>query len=137
MGLIIILPLTCLSVWATLSIHRWLAREKFGGVWLKRFWLSAAVGLVVGIAFAFVSHYQIGNVQMDGFPIPVAMNNREKPGEPWITANIPVLIRVAARITDLLSGIALCLIPVAIGGFVKELREEAEEKEKQKTLSQP
>ncbi len=122
MGLIVILPLTWVTIWGTYSIHRWLVHGTFGEEWMRRFWICGGIGLVVGLVFAFGVHYQVANAQIRGFPIPVGMNNREKPGEPWMPDKMPLAISLAARLTDLMSGVALCLVPIAVSAFLKENR---------------
>jgi hypothetical protein len=124
MGFIVILPLTWVTIWGTLSIHRWIIRGNFGKNWLRNFWVCGAAGIAIGMVFAFMVDYETRNHlnQIQGFPIPYAMNNREKIEDSWRASEMPAAIRITARFTDLMSGVALSLVPIAIAAFFKENR---------------
>jgi hypothetical protein len=80
------------------------------------------VGLALGIWFAFFIQYKVANTHLEGFPIPVAIASREKPDAPWVSATMPESIRLGGMVTNLLSGVALCLAPIAIAAFLRENR---------------
>jgi hypothetical protein len=122
MGFIIIIPFTALAAWAIVAMYRWLRRAKYGPKWWNAFKLSICVGLGLGVWFAFFLQYTVANTHLEGFPIPVQISNREKPTDPWVKAPLPSAIHYAAMFTNLLSGVALCLIPIAVGSFFKENR---------------
>lgn len=122
MGFLVILPLAVLSGWSVFAIQRWLRRGAFGPEWWKAFFILGSVGVIVGVLFAFVLHYQLANARMDGFPIPVHFSNREKPGDPWVDANLPASVSIGATVTNFIFGVALCLSPIAIAAFLKENR---------------
>lgn len=122
MGFIVILPLAALCVWSIYVIRRWVWREKFGPTWRRNYFFLAGIGLALGVKFAFFSHYQVSNARLDGFPIPTGIANRQKPEDPWEVSNLPPAIRFSGQITDVISGVALCLAPLAVGAFFKENR---------------
>jgi uncharacterized membrane protein YfcA len=122
MGLIVILPIAALSGWSIFAIFRWLRRGDFNSKWWRAFALLASAGLAVGIWFAFFIQYKVANTHLAGFPIPVAIANREKPDAPWVDATMPASIRFGGTVTNLLSGVALCLAPIAVAAFFKENR---------------
>lgn len=122
MGFIIIIPFGALAAWAIFAIFQWLRRGRFGRQWWKAYALLACAGLALGIWFAFFMHYKMANTHLEGFPIPVGIANREKPDGPWVQSAMPRPIRIGGIITNLLSGVALCLAPLAVAAFFKENR---------------
>jgi hypothetical protein len=122
MGFIIIIPLAALAAWSIFAITRWLRRGDFGQKWWRAFALLAVAGLALGAWFAFAFQYKVANVHLEGFPIPIKISSREKPDAPWVTSHMPISILVGGRVTDLLSGVALCLAPIAVAAFFKENR---------------
>ena len=122
MGLLIILPFAAVAAWAIFAIYRWLRRRNFGGQWWRAFALLGFAGLGLGVWLAFFSEYTVANKRLDGFPIPVEIANREKPADPWVKSVLPGAIRFGGTITNLLFGIALGLVPLAVAAFFKENR---------------
>jgi len=121
-GFIIILPFTALAGWSIIAIFRWLRRGAYERKWWRAFAILASVGLVLGILFTFFVQYKVANVHIEGFPIPIGIANRQKPDEPWVKSDIPISIRIGGMVTDLLSGVALCLAPIAVAAFFRENR---------------
>lgn len=80
------------------------------------------VGFALGVLFIFLVQYKVANMHIEGFPIPIGIANRQKPDEAWVKSDLPVSIRIGGMVTDLLSGIALCLAPIAVAAFFKENR---------------
>jgi hypothetical protein len=122
MGFLIILPFAALAGWSIFAIFCWLRRGGFEPKWWRAFAILASGGLALGIWFAFFLDYKVANARLQGFPIPVEIANREKPGEPYMVSAMPVAIRIGGWATDLLSGVALCLVPIAVAAFFKENR---------------
>jgi uncharacterized membrane protein YfcA len=122
MGFIIILPFGALAGWCIFAIFRWLRRGGFDRKWWRAFAMLASIGLALGVWFAFFLDYKVANASLHGFPIPVGIANREKPGEPYVASDLPVAIRLGGVVTNLLSGIAICLGPIAVAAFFKENR---------------
>jgi hypothetical protein len=122
MGFIIIIPFAALAGWSIFAIARWLWRGKYDEKWWQAFGLLGAAGLIVGIWFAFFLNYQVGQVKLKRFPIPAEITMRAKPTDPWQPSNMPESIRIGAMATDFLSGIALCLAPIAVAAFFKEAK---------------
>ncbi|MDB6022127.1 MAG: hypothetical protein JWQ04_1984 [Pedosphaera sp.] len=120
MGFIVIIPFAALAGWAIFAIFRWLRRGGFGPKWWRAFAILGLAGIAVGIWFAFFIQYKVANTHLEGFPIPVGIATRQKPGEPWNKSEMPLPIRIGGMITNLLSGVALCLAPIAVAAFVEE-----------------
>jgi len=121
-GFIIIVPFAALASWTIIALRRWLWLGDFEPRWRTRYLIHCCVGLALGIFFAFFMKYPVANAKLEGFPIPVAISNREKPGAEYQSSQMPATIRIGGMVTDVLSGIALCLAPIAIGAFLKENR---------------
>ncbi|MDB6111766.1 MAG: hypothetical protein JWR69_3516 [Pedosphaera sp.] len=122
MGFIIIIPFTALAGWAIFAMFRWLRRGNFDRQWWNAFKLLVCAGIGLGVWFAFFLEYKVANTRLEGFPIPVQISNREKPTDPWVKAPLPAAIHYGGMLTNLLSGVALCLIPLAVAAFFKENR---------------
>ncbi|HEX3797201.1 MAG TPA: hypothetical protein VH413_00765 [Verrucomicrobiae bacterium] len=122
MGFIFILPLAALAAWSIFSIYRWLRRGGYETKWWRAFASLSAIGLAVGIWLAFFFHYTVAKISMQGFPIPVVVVTHSQTDGALVTSNMPFTIEWSGRITDILSGIALCLAPIAIAAFVRENR---------------
>lgn len=120
MGFIVILPIAALAGWSIFAIFRWLRRANFGAKWWQAFGILGLAGLALGIWFGFFMHYQVAKVKLEGFPIPYGISNQESPDGPWRKGDMPPSVHVGAVVTDFLSGIALCLAPIAIAAFFKE-----------------
>lgn len=120
MGFIIILPFGALAAWSIFAVARWLWRGGYDRQWWKAFGILGCIGLALGIWFTFVLEFTVANVHLKGFPIPVFISNREKPGDPWARATMPAAIRAGAIATNVLAGVALCLAPIAVAAFIKE-----------------
>lgn|SRR5579871_721732 len=121
-GFIIIVPFAALAGWSIFAIRRWLWRADFEPRWRKRYVIHFCAGLALGIVFVWVVKFPVANAKLEGFPIPIALANRENKDAPYQASHMPVTIRVGGMITDVLSGIALALAPVAIAAFLRENR---------------
>ncbi|HWF18104.1 MAG TPA: hypothetical protein VG754_02510, partial [Verrucomicrobiae bacterium] len=111
-----------LAAWSIFAIFGWLRRGGFGQKWWRAYVILGLIGLALGIWFAFFLDYKVSNNHLEGFPIPVGISTREKPDAPWKKSDMPVAIRLGGTVTDLLSGIALCLAPIAVAAFFHENR---------------
>lgn len=120
MGFIIIIPIAALAVRLIYSMFRRLRGGDFNAEWRRAFAILSIVGLALGIWFAFFFQYTVGNYRLQGFPIPAGIAIREKPGAPWQTSTMPLPVRIGAMTTNLLSGVALCLLPMSFAAFIKE-----------------
>jgi hypothetical protein len=122
MGFIVIIPLAALAGWSIFRIHRWLRLGNFGSEWLRAFAILGCVGVGLGIWLTFFTDYRVANMRMGGFPIPLRIASRVKSEDPWVAAAMPGMIRCGAAIANLLSGVALSLVPLAVAAFFKENR---------------
>jgi hypothetical protein len=122
MGFLVIIPFAALFGWSIFAIFRWLRRDGYEWKWWRAFAMLAAVGLALGIWLAFFLQYSVAKIHLQGFPIPISISNREQPDGPWVKSSMPLPVRLGGIITDLLSGIALCVAPIAVAAFFKEHR---------------
>lgn len=122
MGFFVIIPLAALAIWSIMKIFLRIRRARYGPEWRKAFALLGLAGIALGVWFGFFIRYQIANTRLEGFPIPVGISSRERPDAPWVKAAMPALVRAAGIMTNLLAGIALCLVPIAVAAFFKENR---------------
>jgi hypothetical protein len=120
MGFLVVIPFGALAAFVIFRIHRWLRRGKFGPEWWRAFRLLASAGVGLGLLFALFTRYNVGNVHLEGFPIPLKIASRDTPNGPWVYAAIPALVRAGAAITDLLYGGVICLAPLSLAAFIKE-----------------
>jgi hypothetical protein len=120
MGFIIIIPIAALAVYGIAGVFRRLQRGNFGREWWKAFKILTLAGLGLGVWFGFVLEYKIANKRIAGFPIPVAIADREVTGP--LEGILPAPVRYAGIVTDFLSGIALGLAPIAAAAFIHENR---------------
>ncbi len=120
MGLLVIIPFGALAAFVIFRIQRWLRRGNFGPEWWRPFRLLALVGVALGLWFALFTRYNVGNVHLEGFPIPLKLATRDTPNSPWAYAAIPVVVRAGAAVTDLLYGVVICLAPLSLAAFINE-----------------
>jgi hypothetical protein len=127
MGFIVILPLGGLAAWSIFAIARWLRRGGYGVKWWRAFGLMAVAGLGLGVWFAFFLRYHVANVRLEGFPIPVQISSREGETSPWVRSDLPLAVRLGGTVANLLAGIAICLVPIAVAAFFNENRIQRDE----------
>jgi hypothetical protein len=120
MGLLVIIPFGALAAVVICRIFNWLRRDDFGPEWWRVFKILALAGVLLGVWFTWFASYNVASVHLEGFPIPIRIASREKPGAPWIDSNLPLLVRAGAAITDLLYGVVICLVPIAVAAFIRE-----------------
>jgi hypothetical protein len=120
MGLLVVIPFGALAAWVIFRIFGWLYRGDYDLEWWKAFKLLALAGFVLGLWFILFARYNVANTHLEGFPIPLKIASREKPGDPWVNSSMPVLVRAGGAITDLLYGVVICLAPIALAAFIKE-----------------
>lgn len=120
MGLLVIIPFGALAAFVIFRIHRWLRLGNFGPAWWRAFRILALAGVALGLWFVLFTRYNVGNVHLEGFPIPLKIATRDTPNRPWVYAAIPAVVRGGAAVTDLLYGVVICLAPLSLTAFIKE-----------------
>ncbi len=80
MGFIIIIPFAALALYGIVGFFVGCNGEILAGEWWKAFKILALAGLGLGVWFAFVLEYKIANKRIAGFPIPVAIADRDDTG---------------------------------------------------------
>ena len=120
MGFLVVIPFGALAAWVIFRIFGWLHRGDFGMEWWKAFKLHVLAGLMLGLWFVLFARYNVANTHLEGFPIPLTIATREKPDGPWMSTKLPALLHAGAAVTDLLYGVVICLVPIALAAFIKE-----------------
>jgi len=120
MGFLVILPFGTLAGWSIVKIYYRLRRANWGPEWWNAFRILSLAGLALGVWFNFFLEYKVINKRMAGFPIPLAISTLDN--GTWTKQILPDAVRYPGIITNFLSGIALCLIPIAVAAFFKENR---------------
>lgn len=122
MGFLVIMPFGFLAGWIVVRIFLWLRRGGYGAEWWKAFGILTLAGVALGVWFAFFTHYSVSKRHLAGFPIPLEIVSQQSPDGPWEKSNLPPPVRAGVIITDVLTGLALCLAPIAAVAFYKENR---------------
>lgn len=120
MGFLVILPFGALAAWSIVKIYFWLRRANWGPGWWNAFRILSLAGLALGFWFNFFLEYKVINKRMAGFPIPLAISTLNN--GVWTKQILPDALRYPGIITNILSGVALCLVPIAVAAFFKENR---------------
>ena len=120
MGFLVILPFGALAAWSILKIYFWLRRANWGPEWWNAFRILCLAGLALGVWLNFFLEFKVINKRMAGFPIPLAISTLDN--GTWTKQILPADVRYAGMVTNFLSGIALCLIPIAVAAFFKANR---------------
>jgi hypothetical protein len=118
MGFVVIIPIAALAGWSILSMYRRLKRGAFEPGWWRAFANLGCAGLALGFWFAFVLEYPVARKRIAGFPIPVGISDQDANGR-WVKAIPPGPVHYAGVATDLISGVAVALAPLAIAAFFK------------------
>jgi hypothetical protein len=123
MGFFVIIPIAALAAWSIFAIYRWLRRGDYEPKWWRAFRILSVGGFALGVWCAFFSHYSVAKIQLEGFPIPVSIVSPKTPdAAAGASTTMPLPIRIGGLITDVLSGMALCLAPIAVAAFLRENR---------------
>jgi len=120
MGFLFILPVLALDLWIIFSSARWLKRVDTTPRWRKAGVILISLGAGVGIWFsAFLTIRPTAKTRIVGFPIPVTVLQNDN-GK-WTPTDVPDVVRWGALATNLLTGIALALIPVKVAILTRDL----------------
>ena len=108
-GLIVILPLLAFAFWVlTKSVKLYRGRNWPKG-WVGLFWISAALGLALGVWCCGFAEWEA--MRFRRLPIPIEYR---PPGEGWITLDFPGYIRSLVLFADFVLGVMMAMFPITV-----------------------
>jgi hypothetical protein len=117
LGFLIVIALLVLSSWSIISTVRRLRRTKSGRNWRIAFASLGATGLVAGIWLAFKFDYQVSpTMRFISFPMPLGFFHLEN--GVWIDFVTPPHVMYPGVVANVLTTVALTLLPVSIGSWL-------------------
>ena len=106
------------SGWMLVSTHRRISLPEFGRAWRVCLILFSLIGIGVGICFLNVRYLVSPTARAYGVPFVIAggdfINGR------WVDGGVGRFLYLAA-LTDIASGVALCVLPLAVISFLRHL----------------
>ena len=108
-GLIVILPLLAFAFWVlTKSVKLYRGRNWPKG-WVGLFWISAALGLALGVWCCGFAEWEA--MRFRRLPIPIEYRS---PDEGWIPLEFPGYIRSLVLFADFVLGVMMAMFPVTV-----------------------
>ena len=108
-GLIVILPLLAFAFWVlTKSVKLYRGRNWPKG-WVGLFWISAALGLALGVWCCGFAEWEA--MRFRRLPIPIEYRH---PEEGWILLEFPNYIRSLALFADFVLGVMMAMFPITV-----------------------
>lgn len=108
-GLIVILPLLAFAFWVlTKSVKLYRGRNWPKG-WVGLFWISAALGLALGVWCCGFAEWEA--MRFRRLPIPIEYRS---PDEGWIPLEFPGYIRSLVLFADFFLGVMMAMFPVTV-----------------------
>ncbi len=108
-GLIVILPLLAFAFWVlTKSVKLYRGRNWTKG-WVGLFWISAALGLALGVWCCGFAEWEA--MRFRRLPIPIEYRS---PDEGWIPLEFPGYIRSLVLFADFVLGVMMAMFPVTV-----------------------
>ena len=128
-GLIVIVPLALFLGWILKnSVTLYLGRAWPGG-WVSLFWLSAALGLGLGIWFCGYAEWEA--MQFRRLPIPIARFNPAT--GTWHEMEMSSVMRNMVLTLDFFAGLALAIVPITVSMRFAEFMDESRRLAAEKT----
>jgi hypothetical protein len=110
-GILFILALAGLATWTVVKVARTIERLQARGIWWITFAFLATCGPVAGLWSTFAFEYQASErMRIAGFPVPMAFFHLEDGN--WIDFIPATSVQMPGIATDLLSEVAVCLLPL-------------------------
>ncbi len=125
MGLLLILPVTAIAIAVLVGTYRRLRLVQADRRWWMLFVALCCGGLVLGYWFAFHFTYQPNaNTKILGAPIPSSISQLQD-GK-WTESARPLspALHWLANVANVLSGVALALLPLGVASVCIELRDD-------------
>jgi len=128
-GLIVIVPMALFLGWILKnSVTLYLGRAWPSG-WVSLFWLSAALGLGMGIWFCGYAEWEA--MQFRRLPIPIARFNPAT--GTWHEMEMSSVMRNMALTLDFFAGLALAIVPITVSMRFAEFMDESRRLAAEKT----
>ena len=108
-GLIVILPLLAFAIWVlskSVKLYRGRAWPKG---WVGLFWISAALGLALGVWCCGFAEWEA--MRFRRLPIPIEYLH---PEEGWIPLEFPGYIRSLALFADFVLGVMMAMFTITV-----------------------
>ncbi|MSR42774.1 MAG: hypothetical protein EXS29_06480 [Pedosphaera sp.] len=125
MGLLLILPVAAIAIAVLIGTYRRLRLVRADRRWWILFAALCIGGLVLGSWFAFHFTYQPNaNTKITGAPIPSSISQLQDGKWTDSTRPLPSALHWLANLANVLSGVALALLPLGIASVCIELRDD-------------
>jgi hypothetical protein len=123
MGLLFILPVSAITLAVIIGVFRRLRLAHTGRRWWLLFGANCLIGLGIGYGLGFhVACHPNAATKIHGAPIPTTISRLQE-GQ-WTPSPLPSLLRELAITVNVLSGVALALLPLGIASVCIELRDD-------------
>ncbi len=125
MGLLFILPVAAIAIAVLVGTYRRLRLVRAGRQWWRLFAVLCVAGLALGFWFGFRFTYKPNaNTKITGVPIPQNIS-RLQDGK-WMdnAFTLPTALRWLADAANVLSGVAVALLPLGVASVCIELRDD-------------
>ena len=120
-GLLVILPVAFFAGWILKNSVTLYRGRAWPSGWVGLFWLSAALGLGLGIWFCGYAEWEA--MQFRRLPIPIA---RLDPATGvWNALEMPAALRQLALAVDFVAGLALAMFPITASMRIAEFMDES------------
>ena len=120
-GLLVIVPVGFFAGWILKKSVMLYCGRTWPSGWVGLFWLSATLGLGLGVWFCGYAEWEA--MQFKRLPIPIA---RLDPATGvWNVLEIPVTLRQIVLAVDFVAGLALAMFPVTASMRLAEFMDES------------
>ncbi len=120
-GLIVIVPMALFLGWILKNSATLYRGRAWPSGWVSLFWLSAALGLGLGIWFCGYAEWE--SMQFQRLPIPIARFNPAT--EVWREMEMSAVMRQVVLSVDFVAGLALAMAPITVSMRFAEFMDES------------
>ena len=120
-GFIVITPLALFLGWILKNSVTLYCGRAWPSGWVSLFWLSAALGLGLGIWFCGYAEWK--SMQFRRLPIPIAVFNPAT--EVWREMEMSAVMRQVVLSVDFVAGLALAMSPITVSMHFAEFMDES------------
>jgi hypothetical protein len=128
-GLIVIAPLGLFLGWILKNSVTLYRGRAWPGGWVSLFWLSAVLGLGLGIWFCGYAEWE--SMQFRRLPIPISRFNPAT--GVWRDLEMVPALRQLVLIVDFFAGLALAIVPITVSMRFAEFMDESRRLAAEKT----
>ncbi|MCH2381149.1 MAG: hypothetical protein MK290_00400 [Pedosphaera sp.] len=120
-GLVVILPLAFFTGWILKNSVTLYRGRAWPSGWVGLFWLSAALGLTLGVWFCGYAEWE--SMQFRRLPIPIARFNPAT--DVWRELEMSSVMRYMVLTLDFFAGLALAMFPITASMRFAEFMDES------------